>query len=131
MEGGDALRASIRRGGNLIGEPGAVLLRREVLDRVGGFRDHLPYMIDLDMWARVLQHGRLAAMAEPLCAFRLNPGALSCALGGRQGEEYAAFVRQLARDRVAGIGAADVAWGLFMGRVSMVLRRILYLFFAR
>jgi len=61
-----------RRGfyfGNLIGEPTAVLFRR---DRPERFADSYTQLVDLDLWLRILEHGRFAFVAEPLCRIRVH-----------------------------------------------------------
>jgi len=57
---------------NLIGEPSAVLFRKAQAAR--GFDARMVQMLDLEMWLHLLEQGRLAHIAEPLCAFREHPG---------------------------------------------------------
>jgi hypothetical protein len=61
-----------RRGfyfGNLIGEPTAVLFRR---DRPERFAESYTQLVDLDLWLRILEHGRFAFVSEPLCRIRVH-----------------------------------------------------------
>ncbi len=53
---------------NLIGEPSAVLFRKEDAQR--GFDPNLRQIVDLEMWFYLLEQGDLAYTREPLCAFR-------------------------------------------------------------
>lgn len=53
---------------NLIGEPSAVLFRRDAALR--GFSPWLRQLVDMEMWFHLLLQGDLAYTAEPLCAFR-------------------------------------------------------------
>lgn len=62
---------------NLIGEPTAVLLRREVFRSFGDFNSHLVMSCDLEYWARVAVHRGFRRIAEPLAAFRVHGGATS------------------------------------------------------
>ncbi len=55
-------------GSNYIGEPTAVMFRK--CDVEGEFREDLPQLLDMDMWFRLLEHGDLHYMGEPLCAIR-------------------------------------------------------------
>jgi GT2 family glycosyltransferase len=52
---------------NWIGEPAVVMLRREILERSGGFNPHVRQQFDSDLWARVM----------PLCAVGFIPDALA------------------------------------------------------
>lgn len=87
--------ACVRAGTNVIGEPAAVLARRDALQRAGGFDDREPYVIDLDAWFRLLALGPAQHVAEPLCAFRVSAASWSVAIGRRQGAEFSAFVRRV------------------------------------
>jgi len=53
---------------NLIGEPSAVMFRRELSSR--GFDSTYRQSIDLEFWAHLLEQGDLAYLSRPLCAFR-------------------------------------------------------------
>jgi len=56
--------------GNLIGEPTAVMFRR--VDAVRGFSPDYSQAVDLEMWFRLLEKGRFAFLAEPLCSIRAH-----------------------------------------------------------
>lgn len=51
---------------------GSVMARREVLMRVGGYRDDMTVAQDYDLWLRLLPEHRFAKLAERLYAFRLH-----------------------------------------------------------
>jgi glycosyltransferase involved in cell wall biosynthesis len=54
--------------GNLIGEPSAVLFRKN--DARRGFDPQFSQIVDVEMWFHLLENGDLAYTREPLCAFR-------------------------------------------------------------
>lgn len=58
--------------GNYIGEPSAVIFRKE--DAAPGFDTSFRLMIDLELWLRLLEKGSLCYLAEPLCSFRVHGG---------------------------------------------------------
>ena len=60
---------------NLIGEPSLVLFRKSQSAR--GFDEQLVQLLDQEMWFHLLEQGRFAYIAEPLCAFRQHPAQLS------------------------------------------------------
>jgi glycosyltransferase involved in cell wall biosynthesis len=68
MDGKGAIMHCLSRNGNLIGEPSVVMFRREQAAR--GFDERYRQLIDLDLWFHLLEQGRFAYLAEPLCAFR-------------------------------------------------------------
>lgn len=81
------LRQSVRRGTNLLGEPGAVLFRRALAQRVGAFDARQPYVIDLDYWFRLLAHGDAYYCDEALASFRVSASQWSVALGRQQSQD--------------------------------------------
>lgn len=66
--GAEAAIRCLRRDLNLIGEPSAVLFRREAAAR--GFDPAFRQLPDLEMWFSLLRGGDLVYEKEPLCAFR-------------------------------------------------------------
>jgi glycosyltransferase involved in cell wall biosynthesis len=57
---------------NMIGEPSAAMFRKARAGR--GFDARMVQMLDLEMWFHLLEQGRHAHIADPLCAFREHPG---------------------------------------------------------
>ena len=57
LDGRAIFRRCLHRGTNVIGEPGGVLFRGDVAARIGGFDATFPYVVDLDYWLRLLEHG--------------------------------------------------------------------------
>jgi glycosyltransferase involved in cell wall biosynthesis len=82
VDGPAAVRRSIACGTNVLGEPSSVLVRSSAAKAAGRFSAAHKYCIDFDMWARVLQQGKLYAVRDPLSAFRV--GALSDSLATAQ-----------------------------------------------
>ena len=59
--------------GNWIGEPTAVMVRRDALRRVGLFNTHLRQLTDLEMWLRLAFFFDVGFVAETLSTFHLHP----------------------------------------------------------
>lgn len=57
---------------NVIGEPSFVLIRKTALETAEGFREDMPQFLDADAWARVLLHGDIVFLEEPLGSFRVH-----------------------------------------------------------
>jgi glycosyltransferase involved in cell wall biosynthesis len=62
---------------NLIGEPSAVLVRRECFERLGPFSPRLQVSTDIEMWLRILLHYDVGFVPEPLCAYRHHASSLT------------------------------------------------------
>ncbi|WP_063847379.1 glycosyltransferase [Limnoraphis robusta] len=57
---------------NKIGEPSTVLIRREVLEQVGGFDPSLNQLVDLDLWLRIMGTYKVGFVNQVLSYFRLH-----------------------------------------------------------
>jgi glycosyltransferase involved in cell wall biosynthesis len=55
---------------NTIGNTSLVLLRRDVMQQLGGFDPRLRFGEDWEMWIRVLDHGAAAIVPRPLMLYR-------------------------------------------------------------
>jgi glycosyltransferase involved in cell wall biosynthesis len=84
VPGHDAIRALVRSGTNLLGEPGCVLIRRQALEQVGGWSAAFPYLIDQCTYMRLLELGDLVAVDETLAAFRVSNAQWSVRLAAQQ-----------------------------------------------
>jgi glycosyltransferase involved in cell wall biosynthesis len=124
------VRQCVRRGTNVIGEPGSVLFRRQLATVVGKFDASIGYVLDLDYWVRLLLHGDAYYLAKPLASFRVSGGSWSVRIGARQSQEYQRFIRKLMADPRYSATGADVFAGKIMAKVNAVLRSVLYRFLA-
>jgi glycosyltransferase involved in cell wall biosynthesis len=123
---GALARRCVRSGTNVIGEPGGVLFRRALAERIGGFDGAQPYVIDLDYWLRLLAHGDAWYVAEPVCAFRVSGGSWSVAIGTRQSRQYGDFLDRMQRAKLISASRAEMAIGKINARINNVLRLIFY-----
>jgi glycosyltransferase involved in cell wall biosynthesis len=126
IEARSLIRSCIRRGTNLIGEPGNVLLRRELVERIGPFDATYGYMVDLDYWFRALQLGDAYYLPMTLSAFRISGGSWSVAIGARQYQEFRDFARKYAGTLEYRIGQGDLALGTLMSWVNARARQWIY-----
>jgi hypothetical protein len=74
-EGKEVIVHCLKENANVIGEPSLALFRKSQAAR--GFDDQLKQLLDLEMWFHLLEQGRFAYIAEPLCAFRQHPAQLT------------------------------------------------------
>lgn len=57
---------------NKVGEPTAVLLKRECFDKIGYFDNELKQALDIEYWYRVMKNFSIVFIDEPLVKFRLH-----------------------------------------------------------
>ncbi|MFD6029515.1 MULTISPECIES: glycosyltransferase family 2 protein [Cellulosimicrobium] len=130
VDGAEALRATVRSGSNVFGEPACVLLRRDALARAGGWQD-LRYFIDAGTYARVLVQGDAVALRRSLAAFRVSAAQWSVRLARQQAQEAAEFHRSARALAPAAISSTDVRLGDLKARIAAVQRRVAYLLLGR
>jgi len=126
-----AIRACLRRGSNLIGEPGGVLFRKSLADEVGGFDASIGYVIDLDYWFRLLMRGDAFYVPEKLVSFRVSSGSWSVAIGKRQSADFQRFIARVSDTPAFGTGVAEIIAGNVMARVNNLLRMCVYRLFVQ
>lgn len=89
-------RSHLGGGGSAMAHP-SVMMRRDALLAVGGYRAEFEPAEDVDLWLRLAEHGRLANLPEVLLQYRLHGGNVSYSraaaqranLGRAIGEAYA------------------------------------------
>jgi glycosyltransferase involved in cell wall biosynthesis len=80
--------------GNPIGGPAAVV-RREVFDQVGGFREEFVPSEDHDLWSRALEAFEFAVLPEVVFRYRQNPRGLSHVHRDRQARITGEITREI------------------------------------
>jgi glycosyltransferase involved in cell wall biosynthesis len=131
VEGRHAIRATVRAGTNIFGEPASVLIRRDVLAAEGNWDPRSPYLIDEASYVRVLLHGHLVALKRPLAGFRVSDQQWSVALMRSQAAQAKEFHRRLAAEHAGLLSQSDVRLGNGMAEVNALLRRGVYLWLGR
>jgi glycosyltransferase involved in cell wall biosynthesis len=125
-----AARRVARSGTNPIGEPAAVLFRKDDALRAGVFREDGGYVIDLDLWLRLLVGGDLFVIDESLARFRISPGSWSVLLVRHQAAQFRGLIRSVAGEGRLGLRRRDVAMASAMAELMATSRRVLYVWLA-
>jgi glycosyltransferase involved in cell wall biosynthesis len=123
ISGERVMRANVRAGTNLVGEPSAVLCSRALLHEVGGFSLEQSYMIDLEAWMRLLGRGNLSYLPEPLCTFRVSQGSWSSDLAREQAGQARRVMRGLRVQHPETVTRADLAIGWTKPTMLALARR--------
>ncbi len=125
------MRHCIRRGTNVIGEPGAVLFRRKLADKVGRFDGQQGYVIDLDYWIRLLAHGDAWYLEQPVSSFRVSGGSWSVAIGRQQSRQYTDFIARMHQAGLVTGSRVDLTLGKITALMNNALRLVFYKVFVR
>ena len=123
QRGSDVLDEILRLGSNILGEPSAVLFRRDHFRMTSGFSPAAAFTIDLDMWVRLARQGSIYCDPRAVCDFRVSGGQWSVRLANRQADEMSALLARLASDDTprAARAAAEMR-----NRLDVRKRRALY-----
>ena len=120
------IRRCLQYGTNLVGEPGSVLFRRELAQKVGHFDGSISYIIDLDYWFRLLLKGDAYYLSEPLSAFRVSPGSWSVAIGIGQSADFRLFMDRVSQNPSYGARRLDIVVGRRMASINKLMRLLFY-----
>ncbi|MGH2509567.1 MAG: glycosyltransferase [Ktedonobacteraceae bacterium] len=126
ISGRAAIRAGVRAGANIFGEPACVLLKREILDVVGGWDSRFPYLIDQATYTRMMIHGDVVALPRVLAAFRISAGQWSVRLARQQAAQVCAFHAALRVEYAGLLSGLDVVLGNSRAIVMSYARRFIY-----
>ena len=91
VAGVDVIRACWLQGTNVVGEPVAVLFRRQPLLDAMPWRDDNPLMLDITTYAAVAPHGDVWIDSASLGAFRVSSSSWSTRLAGVQHAQFKAW----------------------------------------
>jgi glycosyltransferase involved in cell wall biosynthesis len=124
--GVDVARRVVRNGANPIGEPGGVLFRRENFMAAGGWRADRTFIMDLDLWMRLLQYGEFLGLPETLAAFRIGRGSVSAENEEAIYREQRLLISELGDSSLFQVRGIDLALSRFFAPVGRARRRFLF-----
>ncbi|MGW9112791.1 glycosyltransferase family 2 protein [Microbacterium sp. NPDC055683] len=126
MSGAEALRRTVRAGRNLLGEPAAIMMRRDALVAAGGWFDRFSYLIDLASYARVLVGGGFSPDPDVGATFRMSGSQWSVALVDAQTAEARAFHAWLRAEHPDVLSESDRRAGDLRAGLMARARRLSY-----
>ena len=122
----EVARAVVRNGANPIGEPNGVLFRREHYFAVGGWRPERRWVMDLDLWLRLLQYGEFLGLPETLAAFRIGRESLTADNETAIYAEQREFIEELGASPHLQVRQVDLALGRLRAPTGRWRRKALY-----
>jgi glycosyltransferase involved in cell wall biosynthesis len=128
MDGKTAMDKVIRSGSNSIGEGGCVMFRRNLLPLTGGFEDDIFYAEDIQLWFKLLLHGKLYVMAEEVAAFRISGISLSVQRSAEQLKGNLAFIKKYAENKQYGIKKISAMAGKIKSVIFFFVKQALYFY---
>lgn len=125
--GVEAVRAVVRAGRNIFGEPGCVTMKRDAYERAGGwFGDLSPYLIDMATYSRVLLEGDFVPDLVTGATFRLNADQGSVKQSKSQSDQARAFHAWMHENHPHVISRSDVRVGDLRAQLNAQFRRFTF-----
>ena len=118
----EILTKVVRSGGNPIGEPMAVTMRKLSLNSAGKFRGD--YVIDLDMWSKLSDQGSALFIEQHLSAFRISKTSWTSSLKKSQLSSVRTLSKKLQVDSDGAITKFDFIRGQIVGLVRAPVRQV-------
>jgi glycosyltransferase involved in cell wall biosynthesis len=126
VSGFNAIARNVRSGGNILGEGGALLFRKSILEKAGKFDSDSFYVVDIDLWYRMLLHGTFHALPDTVSSFRVSRNSASVQVVQKQREEVSAFINKIYRNKDYRLSWLSRSIGLFRAFVLSKAKKILY-----
>lgn len=129
LESGEsALKKCLIAGTNLLGEPGSVMFRSELVKDAMPWPSEWPYLTDLAIYADLMQVGQVASSFKVQASFRVSAHSWSASLLGQQSAQFSQWKRyELDREFVS-LSTWEEAHARLNLKARTIGRRI---FFAR
>lgn len=124
--GVEVARRVVRNGANPIGEPGGVLFRREDFFTAGGWRADRRFIMDLDLWMRLLQHGEFLGLPATLAAFRIGRGSVSADNEQAIYDEQKLLMEEIGESPFFQVRGVDLTIGRMLAPAGRARRRALF-----
>jgi len=130
-DGTVAVRKTVTSGTNIFGEPGCVMMRRSVLEKVGWWDSRWPYLIDETSYSLVLLEGKFVGVPGSLAGFRISDSQWSVRLVAEQAAQAIGFHNWMAKTRPDVVSNTDRLIGNTRARVMAQARRLAYIWLGR
>ena len=131
VSGFDAINKTIRSGGNIIGEGGAVMFRREIMQKAGIIDSDIFYVLDLDYWFKILLHGKLYSIPDIVSAFRVSEISQSTIIKDKQQTDCINFIKKIYNNPKYKLSWINYRLGIINAVISTYGKKLIYRFFIR
>ena len=104
------------------------MFRREIIQKTGHFTDAIFYLLDLDLWFRILLHGDLYALPQVVSAFRISGSSASVKVVKKQKEDYFNFIKKIYNSEQFKLTWLNYRTGLFFTFALTEAKKLIYRF---
>lgn len=122
----EVIQRCLQRAVNPLGEPVAVLARREDYQSGGGYDAALEYYVDVEKCLRLMGERPAFFIAEPLAGFRVHRGAASFRLQGDAYREFLEIERRFRQPHFPPLGGGRRCLRQGQAFLDSILRLVFY-----
>ena len=126
VTGFEAINRNVKSGGNIIGEGGAIMFRKSIIQKTGLFNSPIFYVLDIDLWYKILLHGKLFVLPDVLSAFRISNSSASVKIINQQKEDIFKFTKSIYQQKQYQISWFSYFIGLCKAFALTQAKKILY-----
>lgn len=126
MSGHSVIRRVIGLGINALGEPGGVLMRRDAFTEAGGWDFSHPYVVDLETYLHVLEHGDFVADERVGVKFRVSSTQWTAQLQGVQSAHVIGMNEEFGKRLPSVVTKLVLMRGNLMARGMQFARGMMY-----
>lgn len=126
VSGIEAINKNVRSGGNIIGEGGAIMFRKNIITKTGVFNSTIFYVLDLDLWFKILLHGNLFALPDILSAFRVSGSSASVQVVNKQHKDNTDFIKKIYSEKQYQLSNYSFYTGIIKSFMLTQAKKILY-----
>ena len=124
LDGKKAVKRSIATGTNQFGEPASVLFERSVLFSCLPWDSTHPATVDLDMYSRVLLHGKFVGLKTIDATFRITNNSWSQTIGDKHSKQFNEWLLNYYSTKGSEISKFWIVTGLVASKLNMRLRGV-------
>lgn len=126
VNGIKAINTNVRSGGNILGEGGAIMFRKSIIKKTGNFNSSIFYVLDLDLWLKILLHGNLYAFGDVLSAFRISKNSASVQVIKKQHIDNVSFIKKIYSQPEYHLSKYSYFIGIFKSFLLTNAKKVLY-----
>lgn len=124
VAGSRVVKACVRWGTNLLGEPAVGMFRRETIQGHTWFDASNPYTLDLGFWGELLKTGDVYIDSERLAGFRISGTSVSTRVGLAQAAYFRSYARKLRAEQHYHLSRLDVLRAYIFSFQWCILRNL-------
>ncbi|MCX7579364.1 glycosyltransferase [Leuconostoc falkenbergense] len=126
-DGREVVRETIKKGRNVVGEPGSVLMRKSIFDKIGGWDFSHPYVVDLSTFFHILMVSDFIADDYNGVQFRVSQTQWSSVLRDSQSEDVIALNHQIAEKHPKFLSKKELFIGDNKAKFMASVRKVFFI----